>query len=157
EERQRTGTEISRLETAREQLERDEANLSKLKQRQFDKEFYRKLRELEGSEMDGPLNFAWRIDFPHVLSGASTATLAGEFALVNQAQRQQELTAANRGRLDSGFDLVVGNPPFVTARNPKKRELYRERWPRVSHMKFLLVCPFFEMSFGLLRPDGQLG
>ena len=24
-------------------------------------------------------------------------------------------------------------------------------------MKFLLVCPFFEMSFGLLRPDGQLG
>src|SRR5207244_415620 len=39
----------------------------------------------------------------------------------------------------------------------KKRELYRERWPRVCHMKFLLVSPFFEMSFGLLRPGGQLG
>ena len=58
---------------------------------------------------------------------------------------------------DSGFDLIIGNPPFVTARNPIKRELYRERWPRVCHMKFLLVCPFFEMSFNLLRPNGQLG
>jgi type I restriction-modification system DNA methylase subunit len=157
EERERTETEISRLEAARKQVDRDEGNLGKLKQRQFDKEFYRKLRELEGSEMDGPLNFAWRIDFPHVLSGAPIETLRGEFALINQAQRQQELAPANPSKPDSGFDLIVGNPPFVTARNAVKRELYRERWPRVSHMKFLLVCPFFEMSFGLLRPDGQLG
>ena len=107
--------------------------------------------------MDGPLNFAWRIDFPHVLSATRTTTLAGEFSLINQTQRQQELVAGSRAKIDSGFDLIVGNPPFVTARNPKKRELYRERWPRVSHMKFLLVCPFFEMSFGLLRPNGQLG
>jgi hypothetical protein len=53
--------------------------------------------------------------------------------------------------------LIVGNLPFVTARNPKKRELYRERWPRVCHGEFQLVCPFFEMSFGLLKPSGQLG
>ena len=107
--------------------------------------------------MDGPLNFAWRIDFPHVLSGAPTTTIAGEFSLVNQAQHQQELTSGNRTKLDSGFDLIVGNPPFVTARNAEKRELYRERWPRVCYQKFLLVCPFFEMSFRLLRPNGQLG
>ncbi|GEM_PF-589991 len=158
EERERTETEIERLQTALKQLERDEANLKKLQQRQFDKDFYRKLRELEGSEMDGPLNFAWRIDFPHVLSGVSSETLRGEFALVNEAQRQQELTAAPRpAKSDAGFDLIVGNPPFVTARNAEKRELYRERWPRVCRMKFLLVCPFFEMSFGLLRQDGQLG
>ncbi|HEY6154640.1 MAG TPA: hypothetical protein VIW07_12945 [Candidatus Udaeobacter sp.] len=157
EERERTQREIDRLETALTQLGRDDQNLQKLKQRKFDKEFYRKLRELEGSQMDGPLNFAWRIDFPHVLGGTPSTTLGGEFALVNQAQRQQELASANRAKLDGGFDLIVGNPPFVTARNATKRELYRERWPRVCHMKFLLVCPFFEMSFGLLRPDGQLG
>src|SRR5205823_6731199 len=114
-------------------------------------------RELEGSEMDGPLNFAWRIDFPHVLSGATAATVRGEFALVNQAQRQQELTVGHSPKSGAGFDLIVGNPPFVTARNAQKRELYRERWPRVCYQKFLLVCPFFEMSFGLLRPNGQLG
>ncbi|HUV14149.1 MAG TPA: hypothetical protein VMY18_10920, partial [Acidobacteriota bacterium] len=45
----------------------------------------------------------------------------------------------------------------VTARNPGKRELYRERWKRVCHGKYLLVCPFFELSFNLLRPGGQLG
>src|ERR1035438_4383022 len=83
--------------------------------------------------------------------------------LVNEVQAQQEMLASpsilnlqpstNRG----GFDLIVGNPPFVTARNPTKRELYRERWKHVCHKNYLLVCPFFDLSFGLLRPDGQLG
>jgi type I restriction-modification system DNA methylase subunit len=155
--RARLDEEIDRLQTAFKQLERDEANLRKLSQRKFDKEFYFKLRELEGSEMDGPLNFAWRIDFPHVLSAAPTATIRGELLLVNEAQRQQELTAAHPPKLDGGFDLIVGNPPFVTARNAQKRELYRERWPRVCYKNYLLVCPFFELSFGLLRPQGQLG
>jgi hypothetical protein len=53
--------------------------------------------------------------------------------------------------------LIVGNPPFVTARNPEKRELYRQRWSGVCYKEFQLVCPFFALSFGLLRPDGQLG
>ena len=157
EEREKTELETARLQTALKQLERDGANLQRLEQRQFDKDFYRKLRDLEGSQMDGPHNFAWRIDFPHVLSGAPAATLRGELVLVNQAQRQQELTVTHPVKSDAGFDLIVGNPPFVTARNAEKRELYRGRWPRVCHMKFLLVCPFFELSFDLLRPDGQLG
>ena len=159
EQSRRLDEEIAKLQAALKQLERDATNLHRLKQQTAQKaaDFYRRLRELEGSEMDGPLNFAWRIDFPHVLSSAPTTTLSGEFTLVNQTQRQQELTAVDRATLDSGFDLIVGNPPFVTARNPKKRELYRERWPRVCYQKFLLVCPFFEMSFGLLRANGQLG
>jgi Eco57I restriction-modification methylase len=156
-ERTKIEAETARLQKALTQLERDEKNFGKLQQRQFDKDFYQKLRKLEGSQMDGPLNFAWRIDFPHVLSGIPTATMAGEFALINQAQHQQELTAGKSDKLASGFDLIVGNPPFVTARNPKKRELYRERWPRVCHKEFQLVCPFFELSFGLLQPHGQLG
>jgi len=78
-------------------------------------------------------------------------------AIVNEAQKQQELPAGRVIDFQSGFDIIVGNPPFVTARNPKKRELYRERWPRVCYGTYLLVCPFFEMSFGLLKPKGQLG
>jgi type I restriction-modification system DNA methylase subunit len=155
----RLDEEIARLQTARKQLERDEINLRKLKQQSALKasDFYRKLRELEGSEMDGPLNFAWRIDFPHVLNAASTETLRGEFSLVNQAQRQQDLVVSQPGKSDSGFDLIVGNPPFVTARNKIKRELYRERWPRVCFGTYPLVCPFFEMSFGVLKDEAQLG
>jgi hypothetical protein len=59
--------------------------------------------------------------------------------------------------LEGGFDLVVGNPPFVTARNPEQRERYRQRWPRVSSGHFQLLGPFLELSMGLLAPDGELG
>ena len=96
--------------------------------------------------------------FRMCLAARQATTLGGEFALVNQAQRQQELGAANRAKLDSGFDLIVGNPPFVTARNKEKRAKFTaSAGPRVAYMKFLLVSPFFERSFGLLRPDGQFG
>ncbi|HKZ76818.1 MAG TPA: hypothetical protein VJ124_00735, partial [Pyrinomonadaceae bacterium] len=90
------------------------------------------------------------------------STLAGEFTLVNQSGNQQELPASvavspttlfGKG----GFDIIVGNPPFVTARNPMKRELWRARWKRVCSGKYSLVCPFFDLSFGLLTSDGQLG
>jgi hypothetical protein len=161
EKRKRIDEEVQRLNNALKQLERDEVNLRKLEQHQFDKHFYRKLRELEGCELDGPLNFAWRIDFPHVLSGTPTTTLRGELAFVNEAQRQQELlnpeSRVSNPKSNGGFDLVVGNPPFVTARNATKRELYRERWPRVCYKEFQLVCPFIQMSFALLRAGGQLG
>src|ERR1035437_467313 len=56
-------------------------------------------------------------------------------------------------------DIEEGIRQFVAdvASNPEKRELYRERWKRVCHMKFQLVSPFFDLSFGLLRNGGQLG
>jgi type I restriction-modification system DNA methylase subunit len=166
ERRRKFEQEIARLRDALKQLERDAKEFKRIESRPLDKDFYRNLRKLEGAEPDGPHNFVWRLDFPHVLATPPKATLAGEMALVNEAQAQQELTVAavcdrrrnSIGRSqDAGFGLIVGNPPFVTARNPEKRELYRARWPRVCHMKFLLVCPFFELSFGLLKPDGQLG
>jgi hypothetical protein len=125
--RRRLDAETDRLEDALKQLGQDEAKLRKLGQKHYDKEFYRKLRGLEGSQIDGPLNFAWRIDFPHVLSRAPIETVRGEFSVVNQAQRQQDLVVAQPGRTDSGFDLIVGNTPYVTARNAEQRELYRER------------------------------
>ena len=51
----------------------------------------------------------------------------------------------------------MGNPPFVTARNPEKRALYRARWKETCYQKFQLVAPFFQRSFGLLRTGGHLG
>jgi type I restriction-modification system DNA methylase subunit len=160
--------EAKALETARDQLVKDEAEFRRVKDRHLDKDFYRKLRRLEGAEMDGPLNFAWHLDFPDILgSGRPAVTLAGEMAdVVNPAQAQQELVVAESAvgeppptaGTPGGFDLIVGNPPFVTARNPEQNELYRRRWPDVCHGKYLLICPFFARSFaGLLRPGGQLG
>lgn len=150
--------EVNRLENAAAQTATDRKALDKVAARPMDSRFYPELRKLEGAEFDAPFNFAWRIDYADIFNpraeGADT-TLNGEFGIVNEAQRQQSLTT--RKRLQGGFDLILGNPPFVTARNPEKRELYRERWRRVCSGTYLLVCPFFDLSFGLLRPGGQLG
>ncbi len=158
--------EMKALESARSQLAKDEVEFRRLKDRPLDKDFYRKLRRLEGAEMDGPLNFAWHLDFPDILGGgAPVATLAGEMAdIVAVVQRQQEFVVSEPSpevmpsARSSGFDIIVGNPPFVQARSAEKNELYRRRWPDVCHGKYLLICPFFARIFaGLLREDGQLG
>jgi len=128
EKHRRLAEEIRHVQAALEKVMADRRDLEKLAPRIYDADFYARLRKLEGADFDSPLNFAWRLDLPAIF-----------------------------GHDPAGFDIIVGNPPFVTARNPKKRELYRARWPRVCHGKYLLVCPFFELSFGLLRPGGQLG
>jgi Eco57I restriction-modification methylase len=119
---------MENLERARAKVESDQRELEKLRRRDADSQFYPKLRKLEGADFDSPFNFAWRMDFPGVFADGN-----------------------------GGFDLVVGNPPFVTARNPKKRELWRQRWPRVCVGTYQLVCPFFELGFGILARSGELG
>jgi hypothetical protein len=140
----------------------DRRDLEKLTKTPLASDFYPRLRKLEGADFDSPFNFVWNIDYAEIFSPKPIATLGGEMAFVNQAQKQGELLMPGKKEVltpmeKGGFDLVVGNPPFVTARNPIKRELYRMRWAEVCHMKFLLICPFFDLSFGLLRAKGQLG
>lgn len=120
--------EMEQIREALAKVESDRKEAEKLAGRFLDPLFYPKLRRLEGADFNSPFNFAWRLDF------------AGIFA-----------------REKPGFDIIVGNPPFVTARNPKKRELYRERWKEVCKGEFLLLCPFFTLSFELLRSGGELG
>jgi hypothetical protein len=128
EKRKRNQREIEQLERALTKIEADQKELEKLRRREADSKFYPNLRKLEGADFDSPFNFAWSIDFPSVFAGDR-----------------------------SGFDVVVGNPPFVTARNPQKREMWRHRWPRSCAGKYHMLCPFFELSFGLLHTAGQLG
>jgi hypothetical protein len=127
--RERNEREMKRLKEALKKVEADCHKLEQVERRPLDKRFYSELRKLEGADFNSPFNFSWQIDFPGVFGTD----------------------------LNPGFDIVVGNPPFVTARNPERRELYFERWPRVCYKNYLLVCPFFEMSFGLLKSSGQLG
>jgi hypothetical protein len=130
--RKRITHEKERLSEALEKIAKDGSDLEKLASRPFDSQFYVKLRKLEGADFDSPFNFAWYIDFPQIFASRTNGA---------------------RG----GFDIIVGNPPFVTARNPHKREMWRERWPRVCRRTYQLLCPFFELGFGLLSSSGQLG
>lgn len=126
--RERNRREIENLEQALAKVASDQKELERLRRRDADSQFYPKLRKLEGADFDSPFNFAWHVDFPSVFTDGT-----------------------------GGFDIIVGNPPFVTARNAKKRALWAERWPRVCYKNYLLVCPFFELGFGLLTSDGELG
>lgn len=158
EKRKRIEHETQHIQSGLKKLADDRKELDRLASRDFDNQFYPKLRRLEGADFDSPFNFAWQIDFADIFAsrnGKAVSTLRGEFAFVDEVDRQRSIL--DQRQEAGGFDIIVGNPPFVTARNPKKRELYRERWPRVCSGKYLLVCPFFELSFGLLRPGGQLG
>jgi type I restriction-modification system DNA methylase subunit len=129
--RKRIAQEKGRLQDALAKISRDRKDLEKLDQREYDGQFYVKLRKLEGADFDSPLNFVWCVDFPTIFAGRDGST--------------------------AGFDIIVGNPPFVSARNPVKRKLWSDRWPAVCHKNYLLVCPFFELSFGILTANGQLG
>ena len=126
--RERNQREIANLVSALAKVGSDQNELQKLRRRDADSQFYPKLRKLEGADFDSPFNFAWYVDFPSIFTG----------------ERR-------------GFDIMVGNPPFVTARNAEKRTLWANRWPRVCYKNYLLVCPFFDLSFGLLRLNGELG
>jgi len=59
------------------------------------------------------------------------------------------------GRLP-GFDVILGNPPFVRAKDELARRAYMERWP-TAIAGFHLLVPFFERTFQILRPNGRLG
>ena len=128
EKRKRNRREIDHLDKALKKIEADESELEKLRRRELDSQFYPRLRKLEGAGFDSPFNFAWAIDFPTVFADEN-----------------------------GGFNLIVGNPPFVTARNRIKRELWSERWPSVCYKNYLLVAPFFDLSFNLLTSSGELG
>ena len=105
---------------------------------------------------DRDITFAWRLDFPEVFNRIQEApsTLRDGLALTG-GSGQQELV--ENVIVDDGFDIMVGNPPFVTSRNKEKRELYRERWQPYCYMKYHLLVPFFPRSFGVMADSAQLG
>jgi type I restriction-modification system DNA methylase subunit len=136
----RVEEEIGRVQEAQRKVVIDRRELNRLKEREADNTFQQKLRRLEGADFDSPLNCSWPIDFASVFANG------GEHQTVSQKPQQT-----------NGFDMVVGNPPFVTPRNAVKRRLWRERWYRVCTKNYQMVCPFFDLGFNLLRQGGQLG
>ncbi len=59
---------------------------------------------------------------------------------------EREKNAAFLGR---DFHVVVGNPPYVTPKDPQKRDDYRVFWPDSASGKYGLMAPFAERIFRL--------
>lgn len=85
--------------------------------------------------------FHWELEFPEVWRDRIGRPL-GE--------------AHGSEKLLPGFDVILGNPPFVTAKNELARRAYIKRWT-TAIKGFHLLVPFFERAFQILRPGGRLG
>jgi hypothetical protein len=82
--------------------------------------------------------FHWELEFPEVW----------------RDRHGRDLAEGNE--LQPGFDIILGNPPFVTAKNELARRAYMERWT-TAVKGFHLLVPFFERAFEVLRTNGRLG
>jgi len=156
---QKRAAELAALDAALAKVKQTESALKTLQgKKRLTSEDDDALTELEAASEDEEITFAWELDFPQVFAVKQEpiASVKGAMlAIVNQTPGQMELPVHEIER--GGFDIMLGNPPFVTARSAEKRELYRERWKETAFLKFQLVAPFFQRSFSLLKPGGHLG
>jgi len=79
-------------------------------------------------------------------------------AEVEEEERQRfgspETIAAARKLFSRGYDVVVGNPPYITVKDSQKRDFYREHY-QAAYSKYGLVAPFTERFLQIAgRDDG---
>jgi hypothetical protein len=85
--------------------------------------------------------FHWELEFPEVWR--------------DRFGRPLDPSGKSDGR-NPGFDVILGNPPFVRAKDELARRAYMQRWT-AAIKGFHLLVPFFERAFQILRPRGHLG
>ncbi|MGH8017134.1 MAG: Eco57I restriction-modification methylase domain-containing protein [Opitutaceae bacterium] len=83
------------------------------------------------------------------------ATLLGNLALVNEAGGQTELTPNAPREIDSGFDVVIGNPPYVRQEKIKHlKPLLQPNYQETYSGTADLYVYFYGRALKLLRPSG---
>lgn len=65
--------------------------------------------------------------------------------------------AENAEFLGREFHVVVGNPPYITPKDPRKREDYRGFWPDSAAGAYALSAPFAERLFVLGTTGAWVG
>ena len=90
-----------------------------------------------------------------LLHGPGQQTLAGDTDLSDFAYATEDLTLL-REILGRQYDVVVGNPPYITVKDRVLNQAYRERYA-TCHREYALTVPFMERFFTLTKPgsDGQ--
>lgn len=109
--------------------------------------------------------FLWPFDFAEVFfpqdgQPANAPTLRGSLSLVNAVAGQMELTMS-RNLNSHGFDLMVGNPPYIRIQTLKKEDpeladYYKKRFYSASKGNYDLYVCFVERGMELLHQHGHL-
>jgi hypothetical protein len=86
-------------------------------------------------------------------------TFTGRFAFVNQTPGQMELVEARER--ESGFDVVIGNPPYVRLQTLKQKDpglvaFYKKHYQSAKKGNYDLYVVFVEAGLKLLKSDGHL-
>lgn len=87
------------------------------------------------------------------------ATLRGNFAFINDTAGQMEMIETQEA--DSGFDVVVGNPPYIRLqtlkqKNPAQVEFLKDHYESARKGNYDIYVVFVERGMNLLKPSGSL-
>ncbi len=63
------------------------------------------------------------------------------------------LTMLEEGR----YDVVVGNPPYITVKDKALNQIYRSKYANVCKGKYALTAPFMALFFALAKNGEQAG
>ena len=91
----------------------------------------------------------------------NSATLLGRFAFVNEIAGQTELIGSMPQQIDSGFDVVIGNPPYVRIQTLKRQDpklvaFYKSHYASAAKGNYDLYVVFIEAGLRLLKSNGHL-
>ena len=83
------------------------------------------------------------------------------FAFVNELPGQKGLVAEAALEIDSGFDIVIGNPPYVRIQTLKKKDpelvaFFKQHYASAARGNYDLYVVFIEAGLSFLRSDGHL-
>ncbi|MGH3304057.1 MAG: BREX-2 system adenine-specific DNA-methyltransferase PglX, partial [Streptosporangiaceae bacterium] len=95
-----------------------------------------------------------------LIHGPDTDTLPGmeSRAAFMQFNYQTEDAGLLRQLLEEGrYDVVVGNPPYITVKDNALNQIYRQKYADVCKGKYALSVPFMKLFFVLAKPGARPG
>jgi type I restriction enzyme M protein len=98
-----------------------------------------------------------------IVDPALAAVPEASFFYLGRDRAEAELIKARTGPFSAGFDVLVGNPPYVRADEDApawsayRRQLEMQEWFTTRHQKWDLYVPFVEQYLRLLadRPEAR--
>jgi len=100
--------------------------------------------------------FDWAVEFAEVFAprGGTEVTMRGEFGFVNEVDKQGTLIE-DVVRRQSGFDILLANPPYGASVEDKVRDIYFDRRTEGAQSKDTYGL-FIARGLQLLADGGQL-
>lgn len=94
----------------------------------------------------------------HLLALTAHESIGGNFSLAVGNSLDMDWNMSFRRMPKDGFDCVIGNPPYVRARNMSE-DIRKDmlKWNTASSGNVDLYIPFYEVGLGLLNDTGKLG